>query len=218
MTRKSFDHDLEVLKGNINLMAELAISAFSSAIEALVTRDISLAEQICLGDAKINAIDADIEELVVRIIAAQQPVASDLRIIMASLKIAASIERIGDFSVDIAKSVIRLGQDDLVKPLNDIPAMAVLVEKMIRDVIQAYVNLDAAAAEAVALTDDQVDKIYSIIVTDLFKVVLNKPDKTDQIIQLAFISRYIERIADYVTNISEAIIYASKGKRVDMNQ
>jgi phosphate transport system protein len=218
VVRKNFEKDLQVLKDKLSHMGALAEEAFKDSIESLKSQDLDLAEKVLAGDDAINQLEEEIEELVVRIIASQQPVASDLRKVMSSLKITTSIERIGDFAVDIAKTTKRIGKEKLVKPLKDIPAMADIVQTMIREGLNAYIDENVVLAEEIANMDDQVDSMYATVVQDLLKKVIDTPEKMDQIIQLAFVARYIERSADHVTNIAEGILYSVKGKRVDLNQ
>jgi phosphate transport system protein len=218
IVRKNFEKELQVLKDKLSHMGALAEEAFKNSIESLKSQNLDLAEKVLAGDDAINQLEEEIEELVVKIIASQQPVASDLRKIMSALKITTSVERIGDFAVDIAKTTKRIGKEELVKPLQDIPAMAGIVQTMIREGLNAFIDDNVELAEEIANMDDQVDKMYATVVQDLLKTIINKPDKLDQIIQLAFVARYIERSADHVTNIAEGILYSVKGKRVDLNQ
>jgi phosphate transport system protein len=218
VVRKNFEKDLQVLKDKLSHMGALAEEAFKDAIESLKSQDLDLAEKVLDGDDAINQLEEEIEELVVRIIASQQPVATDLRKVMSALKITTSVERIGDFAVDIAKTTKRIGKEQFVKPLKDIPAMADIVQTMIREGLNAYIDENVVLAEEIANMDDQVDSMYATVVQDLLKKVIDTPDKMDQIIQLAFVARYIERSADHVTNIAEGILYSVKGKRVDLNQ
>jgi phosphate transport system protein len=218
VVRKNFENELQVLKDKLSHMGALAEEAFKDSIESLKSQNLDLAEKVLAGDDAINQLEEEIEELVVKIIASQQPVAGDLRKIMSALKITTSVERIGDFAVDIAKTTKRIGNEELVKPLKDIPAMAEIVQTMIREGLNAFIDQNVELAEEIANMDDQVDNMYAIVVQDLLKKIIDKPEKMDQIIQLAFVARYIERSADHVTNIAEGILYSVKGKRVDLNQ
>jgi phosphate transport system protein len=218
MIRKNFENELQLLKEKLLKMGALSETSLKNAIIALKTQDLALADKVVQGDTAINQIEVEIEELVVKIIASQQPVATDLRKIMSALKIAASVERIGDFAVDIAKATKRIGTETHIKPLQDIPALAEMVQNMIREVLNAFVDENIELALEMAALDDEVDKKYASIVQELLQKMLSHPEKMDQVIQLAFIARYIERIGDYVTNIAEAILYSVKGKRVDLNQ
>lgn len=215
--RKTFDADLNLLKEKVVHMASLAEQSFLDALSSLKQQDLVLAEQLIERDKEINIMEEDIDELVVRLISTQQPVASDLRKIVATLKMASSIERIGDFSVDIAKATKRIGADNLVTKLVELPIMIEIVQEMLKKAISAYVYGNVSLAEELADMDDQVDKLYATIHHNLLELLDLMPDKKAECIQLSFVLRYIERIGDHATNLAEAIIYIVSGKRVDLN-
>jgi phosphate transport system protein len=216
--RKTFDKELALLKEKILTMGSLSGNALRQSVEALKIQDMTMAQQVVNGDQQINNLEIEIEELVVKIIASQQPVASDLRKIMAALKISTGLERMGDFAVDISKATLRIGTEPLIKPLNDLPVMGDIVQNMLREVLNAYIDENVELAQEMASMDDKVDKMYSTIVKDLLNKMVEEPTKIEQVMLLSFVARYIERVADYVTNIAEAITYSVKGKRVDLNQ
>jgi len=216
--RKNFDNELKELKNKLLEMGALTEAAITDAINSLKNQDLQLAEKVIEGDKLINQKETEIEELVVKIIASQQPVASDLRKIMSALKITTSVERIGDFAVDIAKATQRIGTDQLIKPLQDIPKMAEITQHMIRESLNAYIDENVVLAEEVAAMDDEVDHMYSTIVKELLQKMIDNPVKLEQVMLLSFVARYIERIADHTTNIAEAILYSVKGERVDLNR
>lgn len=216
--RKNFENNMNLLKNLISEMSQLAEQALSKALKSLVEQNLSLADTVIIEDEKINNLEDEIEELVVKIIASQQPVATDLRRIMAALKIVSSVERIGDFAVDIAKATKRIGTEELIKPLHEIPKMGELVQEMIKQAITAFVKNDIHLAKEMAAIDDQVDSMYASILKELLEKMVHQPEKLEQVMQLAYIARFIERSADHATNIAEAILYTVKGKRVDLNQ
>lgn len=218
IVRKNLDSEMNLLKEKLKNMGLLAQEAFIHSIEALTKQDTVLASRLISEDAEINQLEEEIEELVVKIIASQQPVASDLRKIMSAIKIATSIERIGDFAVDICKAVLQMSEWRELHSMEDIVTMAQIVQNMIQESLEAFVQEDVQLALETSKQDDQVDALYSKTVQDLLKTMLSEPQSMDQIIQLAFIARYIERIADHVTNILEAILYSVKGKRINLNQ
>lgn len=199
-------------------MSSLAEQSFQDAIFALKNQDQVLAHKLIERDKAINDMEEEIEELVVKLISTQQPVASDLRKIIATLKMASSIERIGDFAVDIAKATKRIGTNDIIHSIEDLPMMLDIVQNMIRKGMIAYTDENVSLAEEMAAMDDQVDKIYAGMIQRLMEVMMDQPDKKEEVIQIAFVIRYIERIADHTTNIAEAILYIVKGKRVDLNK
>lgn len=218
VVRKNFDNEMNQLKQLIADMTNLANTALSKSMQALIEQNDILARHVIKEDEIINKHENEIEDLVVKIIAAQQPVASDLRKVMAALKIVNSVERIGDFAVDIAKAVQRIGQEELIKPLKDIPIMGAVVQEMLQKAMTAFLNNDIHLAKELAAMDDQVDSMYSSILKELLQKMVHQPDKLEQVMQLAYIARFIERIADHVTNVAEAILYSVKGKRIDLNR
>lgn len=216
--RKNFNNEIKSLKEKVLYMSSLAEQSFQDAIFALKNQDQVLAHKLIERDKAINDMEEEIEELVVKLISTQQPVASDLRKIIATLKMASSIERIGDFAVDIAKATKRIGTNDIIHSIEDLPMMLDIVQNMIRKGMIAYTDENVSLAEEMAAMDDQVDKIYAGMIQRLMEVMMDQPDKKEEVIQIAFVIRYIERIADHTTNIAEAILYIVKGKRVDLNK
>lgn len=217
MVRKTFDNELKLLKEKLLNMSSTVEIALKNSIEALRNQNLELADEVIEGDKLINQLELEIEELIIKVIAAQQPVATDLRKIISTLKVSTSIERIGDFAVDISKATKRIGKQQLIKPLKDIPIMAEVVQDMIRKCIHAFMEEDAELALEAAAIDDQVDKMYSDIVKELLQKMIEHPNEIEQVLLLAYVARYIERVADHTTNIAEAILYIVKGERVDLN-
>ncbi|WP_067621800.1 phosphate signaling complex protein PhoU [Alicyclobacillus acidiphilus] len=215
--RQSFDIALKELKlkllrlgGDIQEAIRLSVSAFEA-------QDADLATQVVQNDRKINVQDHEIEDLCIRLIATQQPVAGDLRKIVAGLRLAMDLERMGDLAVDIAKSTIRLSGQTLLLPIDEIPAMAKLIDEMISEALNAYVNNDVDAAQRLAALDDEVDHRYRKLVEGLFATTSNNPNHATQAMTLAFCGRYLERIGDHATNIGESVIYIISGERSDLN-
>ncbi|EGL82620.1 phosphate uptake regulator, PhoU [Caldalkalibacillus thermarum TA2.A1] len=217
-TRKQYDQELHRLKQSLYHMGQKVSEALKGAITALQNQDEELAERIVAGDHLINQMEEDIEEAIVRIITREQPVASDLRQLIAALKITTSVERIGDFAVDIAKTAKRVKQTDLIDSISSFPLMIDTVHKMIQAGLEAYVDNDAELAHEMAKMDDHVDKMYSQIVQSLMQRMIENPDELEHVLQLAYVARYFERMADHCTNIGEAVLYIVKGKRLDLNQ
>ncbi|MEH7236027.1 phosphate signaling complex protein PhoU [Bacillus sp. JJ1562] len=215
--RTTLDKDLDRLKELLIEMVNLSKTAVGKSVQSLSEQNIEMAEKIIEEDAKINELEEQINNLIILLIAQQQPVASDLRTIIAGLKISNDVERIGDLAVNIAKSVIHIGDGPLIKPIVDIPKMADMALDMLNNVIKAYIEKDIELAITTAKTDDEVDALYGKILKELLELMPSKPDSFNQITQLSFVSRNIERIADHTTNMSEHIIYMVKGKNVDLN-
>lgn len=215
--RTTFDKDLDHLKELLVEMVNLSKTAVERSVQSLAHQDIKLAEQIIQDDQKINDLEEQIDSIIIQLIAQQQPVASDLRAIIAGLKISSDIERIGDLAVNIAKSTIHIGDGPLIKPIVDIPKMAEKALDMLNNVIKAYIEKDINLAIQTAKADDEVDELYGKIIKELLELMPSNPNSINQITQLAFISRHIERVADHTTNMAEHIIYMVKAKKVDLN-
>nr|WP_304218627.1 phosphate signaling complex protein PhoU [Fredinandcohnia onubensis] len=215
--RTTFDKDLDHLKELLVEMVNLSKTAVERSVQSLAHQDIKLAEQIIQDDQKINDLEEQIDNIIIQLIAQQQPVASDLRAIIAGLKISSDIERIGDLAVNIAKSTIHIGDGPLIKPIVDIPKMAEKALDMLNNVIKAYIEKDINLAIQTAKADDEVDELYGKIIKELLELMPSNPNSINQITQLAFISRHIERVADHTTNMAEHIIYMVKAKKVDLN-
>ena len=160
MIRHGFDQDLEALRRELLLMGEVVKQTIKNAVTALKTKDMALARSVMDGDDVIDRMQVEIEDRCIALIARQQPVATDLRILGTGLKITTDLERIGDHAFDIAKIAVEIGAEPLIKPLVDIPQMAELAQAMLQDCLQAYLNLDVQLAEKVIRDDDKVDQLY----------------------------------------------------------
>lgn len=217
MTRENFGEQLITLKSHLMELGDLAKTALDQSINSLENQDIDLALWVIDGDANINALEEEINENATWLIAKEQPLASDLRKIIAVMKVTTDIERIGDLAVNIAKSVIRIGEQRFLEPLEKIPHMASKTQTMIDNILIAFNEEDIYKARDVAEMDDEVDRMYGGLVEELMGLMTKNPEYVAQIIQLSFVCRYLERVADHTTNISEAIIYLVKGKRYDLN-
>lgn len=215
--RQSFDIALKELKLKLLRMGGDIQEAIRLAISSLEKQDVRLAEEVVRNDQKINRQDHDIEDLCIRLIATQQPVATDLRRIVAAMRLSMDLERMGDLAVDIAKSAIRLQGMSIAGQLSEIPEMAKIVDEMISEALNAYVNNDIEAANRLAVMDDEVDHRYRKVVEALFTMSANQPDMTSQAMTMAFCGRYLERIGDHATNIGEGVIYIISGERSDLN-
>lgn len=215
--RHQFDSNLNDLKNVLVNMGEKVETAILDSVQSLKESDSVLAKKVIDGDAEINSIEEKIESLGSNLIATQQPVASDLRKILIAFKMASDLERMGDLAVDIAKVTLRIGQDPLIKPLLDIPRMAEIVQVMIHDSIHSYIEENVEKAYKMAKMDDEVDHLHSQILRELFIFMAENPKNVNQVLNLCFVSRYLERVADHATNIGESVVYLVKGKRPDLN-
>ncbi|KPV59572.1 PhoU family transcriptional regulator [Paenibacillus sp. A3] len=215
--RINFHQSLDLLQKDLLDMGNNVARLIRQAVESLARLDESLARQTIEEDDQIDEMTARIEEDSLRLIALQQPMASDLRIISMALKIATDLERIADHAVDIAKICIRLNGQELVKPLEDIPRMAELTQNMLQESLLAYTERDVHRAAALAEKDDEVDKLYSVIVNDIIMLMGTDFAKNRQLSQLMLAAHFLERVADHSTNIGEGVIFMVTGKRKDLN-
>jgi len=217
-TRQKFDNDLEELRLNILDLGTMVNQRIVLAVESLIKQDMVMANTVIVGDLAVNQLQAMIEEKCILIIATQQPFARDLRKVVAGFKISIYLERMGDLSVDIAKITVRIGQDELIKPLLDIPRMTALVEEMVNLGLQAYIKEDCKTAAEMSAIDDEIDEIYSNVFGELLVIMMENPSQVTQANYLLFVCRFLERLGDYCTNIAEEIIYICTGKRLDLNE
>ncbi len=215
--RKEFDLGLEELNAHIVDMGQRVENSIGEAMTALINLDVKEAVRIIAQDKELNRIEERISQLGAALIATQQPVAKDLRRILVAFKIATDLERMGDFSVDIAKVVIRLEGQTLIKPLIDLPRMTEIVQMMTRESIQSYVLENVDLAYKMAKDDDMVDALYSQIIRELFTIMMENPVTISQANLLSFVGRYLERFADHATNIGESVVYLVTGVRPDLN-
>lgn len=212
-TRQSYDHELETLRVEILRMGEIVGQAIEDAVQSLARQDGELARKVIAGDDLVDKMEMDIEDKCMVLIARQQPLARDLRIIGTGLKITTDLERMGDHAYDIARVTLRLANQPLIKPLVDIPRMARMAQRMLSDSLDAYTKMDIALAEQVCLADDEVDAIYDQVFRELLTYMMEDTRTISQATQLIFVGRYLERIADHATNIAEWVIYLVTGER-----
>ena len=216
--RKAFDASLQELHNDILRMGSLSEEQIYNCVEALVKKDINLADDVIKKDDIVDDMDKEIEDKCVRLIAMQQPIATDLRTIFITLKIVTDLERIADYAVDIAKVAKRLKNENYIKDLIDIPKMAEIVKKMIKESLDAYVEENADKAYKVCKIDDSVDALYKNVVKDFLLIMDDKKENMNQIAQFLFVCKYLERVADHTTNICESVIYLVTGEKVDLNE
>ena len=216
-TRSNFDSSLKQLKDMSLEMARLSENAVKEAMDALIRQDLEKAKQVIEADNVIDELEFKIDDKATLMIATQSPVAKDLRKILVGLKIASEVERIADQAVNIAKSALHIGKEKHIKEIVDIPKMMDMALEMLNDALTAFYTEDAALARKCAEKDDAVDEMYGRLVQELLGYIPEKPSSTNQITQLSFVCRYIERIADHTTNISESVIFLVTGKRIDLN-
>jgi phosphate transport system protein len=217
VVRERFEDDLRELQKKLIELGEFANNALARSIKALEEKNMELAIEIMEDDTEADLLEEEINDMAILLIAKQQPVAIDLRRIIVAIKIATDIERIADFAVNIAKSAIRIGNEPLVKPIEHIKRMYELTTEMLRLSLEAFTEEDVLKAKKVAEMDDEVDDLYGQTIRDLLQINQQKPEFLPQITQLLFITRYLERSGDHITNIAENIFYLVKGRRYDLN-
>jgi phosphate transport system protein len=210
-TVKAFDEDITRLRGLIAEMGGLAEVSLAEAMEALVKGNTDLVQGVIARDKRIDALEAEVDKLAVRVIALRAPMAVDLREVIAALKIAGVIERIGDYSKNIAKASAKIEGRKKFEPLTLLPAMADIARGMVHDVLTAYAARDAALAAEVVVRDDKVDAFYDSIFRNLVSHMMENPATISSAAQLLFVARNIERIGDHATNVAEMVYYAATG-------
>jgi len=217
MLRESFAEHIKQLEKDITDMSQMVVVAINRSIEALATRNVDEAKRIVDDDVLINKKRWDIEEKCIHLIATQQPVASDLREIIAVLNIATELERMGDYAEGIGKIVVMHGDEPPVKALVDIPRMAEIGIGMLKRSIDAFLKRDAKAAEAICSEDDQVDLLNEQVYRVLLSYMIENPRVITRATYLIWAAHNLERIADRVTNICERIVFLTTGSMHEIN-
>jgi phosphate transport system protein len=216
--RSHFDKDLEELNGMLGKMGIIVEEAIGRSIRSLVEHDSSLAREVIADDNIIDDMELEIEEKCIKLIATQQPLAGDLRKIFTALRIITDLERIAGHAVDIAQVTVRLDGQEYIKPLIDIPRMAVLAREMVKDCLEVYVSSDLKLAKDISRKDDEIDALYKQVFRELLVYMMENPKTISQATQFLMVSRFLERIGDHATNICEWMVYAVTGTRTDLNK
>jgi phosphate transport system protein len=212
--QRHFEHELEQLKSRLLQMGGLAEEQVRLAIQALVDRDSSLVHHVYTSDAPINALHIEIDERCFTLLALHQPMAVDLRAIVAAVKINTDLERVGDLAYNIAEAAERYATHPPVKELIDIPRMAATAQAMLRDALDAFVRRDTALAQQVLNADDGLDALKTQIFRELLTYMLEDPSTIAPALDLILISRHLERIGDHATNVAEDVIFMVSAKDV----
>lgn len=215
--REAFDQALRALEEDLLRMGSLAGDLIHRAVEALKARDIEAAEAVIAEDDVVDRMHLDIEDRVVKLLATQQPMASDLRVLTSALAISIDLERLADHAEGISKATKRLAHQPPVKPLVDIPYMERLVQEMLRDALQAFVRRDPALAEALAAKDDLVDALRSQVFRELITYMMEDPRTISRALDLVLVAQHLERAGDHITNIAERVIYMVTGEMRELN-
>src|SRR3954449_455742 len=212
---KSYDEELGRLNKIIVEMGGLAESQLAAAIEAVVERDSDLAARVVEGDAAVDQLERDLDNLAIRLLALRQPMARDLREIVVALKIASDLERICDYAANVAKRSIALSQAPLIQPAHALPRMAQLALVLVKDVIDAYVERDLDKALDVWNRDEELDEMYSSLFREFLTYMMEDPRNIGVYTHLLFMAKNIERIGDHATNIAEDLYYLIYGRALD---
>jgi len=209
---RHFDEELKALKEKILQMGALVEAQIANAIKALVERDSDLARQTIQNDHQVNAMDVEIDDDSVRLIARHQPMAKDLRLITTAMKISTELERMSDLAENIAERALELNEEPQLKPYIDIPRMAEHAQQMVKEALDAFVNRNVKLAWKVIRDDDYIDGLTHQIFRELVSFMLEDQHTITRAIRITFISKYLERIADHATNVAELVIYLVEGK------
>jgi phosphate transport system protein len=212
-----FDHELQRLQDEMLAMASMVEEAITASVEALKRRDMKASQQLIAQDRVINRKRFDIEADCLVAIATQQPMASDLRILAAVLDIISELERIGDYAKGISRINLMIGEEPLLKPLIDVPAMAEKARSMLHQSLDAFVQRDVELAQAIPKQDDEVDALYNQVYRELITYILADPKAIEQANYLLWTAHNLERAADRVTNICERVIFTVTGKMQEMD-
>jgi phosphate transport system protein len=205
---------LTALKQRVLAMGGLAEERVHAAMQALLDRDRTGIAGVIAGDGTVNAMQVEIDDRCFKLLALQQPVAIDLRAIVAAVKINGDLERVGDLAVNIAEAVDRYLLHPPVKPLVDLPRMARIAERMLRDALDAFVSQDMKLARAVLAQDDELDALKDQVFRELLTYMLGDPHTIEPALDLVLISRHLERVGDHATNIAEDVIFIVEGRDV----
>jgi phosphate transport system protein len=213
-THRHFHDELADLKAKLLTLSGEAEAALAAAVQALLERDAAKAAKVIAGDGTLNDLENEVEDAVVQLLATQQPMARDLRLLMAALKIANDLERVGDHAVNIAQSVERLLAFRPITPEPELVEMARQAGTMLADGMEAFVRGDAAAGRAICRRDDQVDALHRSMFRILLTHMAEDPHVIGAAIELLLVSRNLERVADLATNIAEDVVFLVEGKNI----
>jgi phosphate transport system protein len=215
--KRFFDAELETFSSHLLLMGEKSIEQVRRALQALVQSDISLADQVIAADDEIDRLEVEIDDEAVRYMNLRAPIATDLRLVIVGMKASHDLERVGDEATSIARRAVRLAAEPQLKPYVDIPRMADIALEMLRDSLDCFLKADPAKAVAVVQRDAEVDAINKQLYRELTSFMVESPGTISRAIELMFISKSIERIADHATNIAEEMVFLFQAKDIRHN-
>jgi phosphate transport system protein len=209
-----FDEELNALKERVLKLSSMVETAIRDSVKSLVERDSDIARKVIERDHLINANEVKIDEECIRLIALRQPMAKDLRFITTAMKVTTDLERMGDLAVNIAERAIELNEEPLLKPYVNIPRMAEITQKMVKDSLDAFVRGCSTLPYEVIKRDDEVDELTVKNFHELLSLMIQNPKIIPLAVKRTYVAKYLERIADHATNIAEMVIYMCKGKMI----
>jgi phosphate transport system protein len=215
--RENFEKNLEELKRRITEMGDLSIIALEKAFKALKTQDVEVALKVIEGDTAIDNLEMEINQFAIWIMAKEAPISRDLRQIIGVLRITSEIERVADFGVNIAKATIKIGNTKSLLEITPLEKMKELTIEMLRKALQSFLEENIVLAKEVGDLEDEVDQYSGETYKKLTTYLSEHPEETNQLVQLIFVNRYLERTADHITNIAESAAYLIKGQIYDFN-
>jgi phosphate transport system protein len=216
MPRNTFERELGQLQDNLLVLGSLVEDALVESVSGLKAQDLERARKLITGDRLINQKRFAIETDVLELIATQQPMASDLRVLASVLEIATELERIGDYAKGVAKITLLIGEEPLIKPLIDLPRMSEMVRDMLHKALEAFVRRDTEMARAVAASDTEIDALYNQVYRELLTFIISDPHTIKQATDLLWVGHNLERAADRVTNICERTIFTVTGQLLEL--
>lgn len=216
--RETLDRAMSEVLDEVLLQGSMVEKAIAGSVQSLTNRDVETARKLYDADREINKKHFEIEESVITLIATQQPMARDLRLLAAILEVTTELERMGDYAKGIARITVKLGQEPFVKPLIDIPRMAEVCVDLLHRALTAFVEKDAEAARVIPREDDLVDQLYNQVYRELMTFMIADPSTIDQANHLLWVAHNLERVADRVTNICERIVFVVTGKLLEMDR
>jgi len=212
--KRFFDAELETFRSHLLLMGEKSMDQVRLALKALVEGNISLAEQVIAADDEIDRLEVSIDDEAIRYMNLRAPIATELRLVIVGMKASHDLERVGDEATSIAKRAVRLAAEPPLKPYVDIPRMAGIALEMLRDALECFLHGDTEKAMAVVRRDAEVDQINKQLYRELTSYMIERPQSISRALELMFISKSIERIADHATNIAEEMVFLAHAKDI----
>ena len=216
--RSQFDQSIDELTNALSVMANRVETSVRNGVEALVSHNTDLAEKVVVEETYINDMHNNIEDSCLRLLATEQPVATDLRRIVGAISVNAQLERIGDLAVHVARVAQRIAGERYIKELIDIPRMSREVCQMILESVRSFVEQNSVIAEEISSRDKVVDDIYSQVFRELLTYMMENPKNISQATSLLFVAKQLERVGDHTTNICEGVIFVTTGRHVDLNR